>query len=44
MILTSCVSAASDLLKGQKFSRVIIDDAQFISEAFAIVPLIKGCD
>ncbi|KAI5119487.1 hypothetical protein M0805_009511 [Coniferiporia weirii] len=43
IVFTTCTSAGLGTLRNQKFDTVIIDEASQITEACALIPLVKGC-
>ena len=43
LIFTTCIGAALGLLRKEKFSTVIIDEASQQTEPMSLVPLVKGC-
>ena len=43
LIFTTCIGAGLGLLRKEKFSTVIIDEASQQTEPMSLVPLVKGC-
>ena len=43
LVFTTCIGAALGLLRNEKFSTVIIDEASQQTEPMSLVPLVKGC-
>ena len=43
LIFTTCIGAGIGLLRKEKFSTVIIDEASQQTEPMSLVPLVKGC-
>lgn len=43
IVFTTCASAGLGLLRGMDFNIVLIDEASQVTEAVALIPLVKGC-
>jgi hypothetical protein len=42
-VVCRCIYAMSDYMRNLYFKRIIIDDANQVSETLALVPLVKSC-
>merc|ERR1712048_283539 len=44
VILCTCISSGGEILSGQKFPRVLFDEATQATEPAALVPMMKNCE